>query len=280
MLAVAVKVEYRVAHSRSELAVSDTVQVLSGWFSRSPRGFAGIEAPVPAPGEDGGRARAGFPAAGRGGARGGGARPGGGGGGEGGAREQARQGQRGQGEPCPPVSMHNDICQSHSSPQEGHRPLPHSAATLALCVIKVLLIGVTSWRSDTSGPSPICSRPPATTPLGALLSGGWAGPTQRRPGYFLSAVVGRDGLRGGGRPAGGTVRTETGIEPASQPTARVLHGPFDEQVGERAHRYQDGYCPCSARLPRPQPGAIEGEQRQPDHSGKHRSQHARQAAHG
>src|ERR1019366_9169692 len=116
-------------------------------------------------------------------------------------------------------------------PRKDIRPLPHSAATLALCVIKVLLIGVTSWRSDTSGPSPICSRPPATTPLGALLSGGWAGPTQRRPGYFWSAGVGRDGLRGGGRPAGGPVRTETGIEPASQPTARVLHGPFDEQVG-------------------------------------------------
>src|ERR1035441_3391968 len=62
MLAVAVKVEYRVGHSRFELAVSDTVQVLSGWFSRSPGGLAGILAPVPAPGEDGGRTGPGFPA--------------------------------------------------------------------------------------------------------------------------------------------------------------------------------------------------------------------------
>src|ERR1035441_4176288 len=81
MLAVAVKVEYRVGHSRFELAVSDTVQVLSGWFSRSPCGLAGIEAPVPAPGEDGGRTGTGFPADGtavstraRGAARAGGAR--------------------------------------------------------------------------------------------------------------------------------------------------------------------------------------------------------------
>src|SRR5450755_3643412 len=149
MLAVAVKVEYRVGHSRSELAVSDTVQVLSGWFSRSPCGLAGIEAPVPAPGEDGGRTGAGFPAgvtavATRVAALAAAvtakaaSRPG---------RASAATASPARRYPCITTSVNRIL-----PPRKDIRPLPHSAATLALYVIKVLLVGVTSWRSDTSGP--------------------------------------------------------------------------------------------------------------------------------
>jgi hypothetical protein len=61
MLAVAVSDEYCAGHSRFGLAVSVTVQETSGTARCSPRGLAGIAAPIPAPGVAGGRAGTGFP---------------------------------------------------------------------------------------------------------------------------------------------------------------------------------------------------------------------------
>ena|SRR5450755_457290 len=60
MLAVAVRVEYCVGHSRLGLAVSVTVHAVSGRAPPERCGLAGIAAPIPAPGEDGGRVGTGF----------------------------------------------------------------------------------------------------------------------------------------------------------------------------------------------------------------------------